>query len=208
MHVEVYERLSYQEALALQITEKANVLAGTSTGKVFILQHFPPVVSIGRNAKDSNIIVPEDYIRKKGYDIVRTNRGGDVTIHEPGQMIVYFVMPLKRKSVKDFVSYAISTVSTFLKESYGINALYRDGQPGLWVNESKICALGFDLTKRVSMHGLALNLCNSMEGFSFINPCGIKCCPVTSVEKILGRKVDFNKSLQDFSGFLSQSNFY
>lgn len=175
------DKISYLDAVSIQEKEKLEVLEGKSAGTIFLLEHFP-VITLGRNAKESNIILPEEYIKKNGFEICKTSRGGDVTIHEPGQLVVYFVLPLKGKSVKTFVMNIMDKIKQLLLELYNIEANYLKDTPGLWVEDRKICSFGFDLRSRVSMHGLALNVNNSLLGFKLINPCGLSCAKITSVE--------------------------
>lgn len=173
--------ISYLDAVSIQEKEKLAVLEGKSAGTIFLLEHFP-VITLGRNAKESNIILPETFIKNNGFEICHTSRGGDVTIHEPGQLVIYFVLPLKGKSVKTFVMDIMDRTKQLLFDLYSIEANYLKDTPGLWVEDRKICSFGFDLRSRVSMHGLALNVSNSLLGFKLINPCGLAGAKITSVE--------------------------
>jgi len=191
-------KIAYDIAEKLQLEEKERVKNGMSNGTVFFLEHQPAVITLGKNAIASNILIPEKLLRSRGYDIRKVSRGGDVTVHEPGQLVVYFVMPLKSKAVRGFVDNIMNAVCSTLGE-FGINAAFDDKKPGLWVEDKKICSIGFDLTGRVSMHGIALNVSNTLEGFSMIVPCGLSGVKMTSLSKELGRNV----SVDEVSNILS-----
>ena len=192
-------KVSYDAAEKLQLEERERVKNGESSGTIFFLEHDPAVITLGKNAIESNILIPEKYLATKGYDVRKVSRGGDVTVHEPGQLVVYFVLPLKPKAVREFVDGIMKAViSSLLK--VGIKANFDDKKPGLWVENRKICSVGFDLTGRVSMHGIALNVCNTLEGFSLIVPCGLSGVKMTSVSKELNRSI----SVQEVSSILKR----
>lgn len=190
-------KITYDAAEKLQLEERERVKNGQSSGTIFFLEHDPAVITLGKNAIESNILIPEKYLATKGYDVRKVSRGGDVTVHEPGQLVVYFVLPLKPKAVREFVDGIMNSVISALK-ALGVEAAFDDKKPGLWVEDRKICSVGFDLTGRVSMHGIALNVCNSLEGFKLIVPCGLAGVKMTTVSKELGRPV----SVEEFSNEL------
>ncbi|MBN1113794.1 MAG: lipoyl(octanoyl) transferase LipB [Oligoflexia bacterium] len=192
--------IDYESALKIQIEERERVINGQSSGTVFFLEHNPPVITLGQNAGKGNIICSEELIAQKGYRIFRASRGGDVTVHEPGQLVIYFVMPLDSKSVRKFVNNIIDVISAALLK-YSIRTEYRQDMPGLWVNDKKICALGFDLRGRASMHGVALNVCNTMEGFSLIVPCGLAGTGVTSIKEQTNLEISTKEVAATVSGF-------
>jgi lipoyl(octanoyl) transferase len=151
------------------------------------------------------MLFPRKLLENKGYHVREVSRGGDVTVHEPGQLVVYFVMPLKAKAVRDFVDGIVNSVKNCLKNDFDITAEFDPQKPGLWVKsasgayDQKICSIGFDLTQKVSMHGIALNICNTLEGFSLIVPCGISGVKMTTMSKELGRHVSVEDVAQKLS---------
>lgn len=189
-------KIDYDSAVKLQLEERERVKNGESTGTIFFLEHNPAVITLGRNAIESNMLIPEKLLESRGYQVRKVTRGGDVTVHEPGQLVVYFVVPLKSKAVRGFVDGVMHGVSLCLKERFGINAKFSQDKPGLWVDDRKICSVGFDLTQRVSMHGIALNVCNTLEGFSLIVPCGLPGVKMTTISKELGRDVKVNDAIE------------
>ena len=177
--------IGYNKAFEMQKAEKQAVLNNKSDGTIYFLEH-NPVITVGLNAGRESILLGESLIKANHYEICKTSRGGDVTVHEPGQLVVYFVLPLKQKGVKSFVEDIIETVRFGANTVYGINSIYDNNRPGLYVGDKKLCSVGFDLRGRVSMHGIAININNTMKGFKLINPCGyagLEMCSVSSVLK-------------------------
>lgn len=186
MIIEDLGKIDYDKSLTLQLKEREMVKDGKSNGKIFLLEHDPSVITIGRHANISNLLISEDFLKQKGYELKNVSRGGDLTVHEKGQLVVYFVLPIKAKQVRSFVDKIINSIITFLKNEYNLDTYFNNEKPGIWVNDSKICSIGLDLTERVSMHGIALNVENNMEGFNFIVPCGIKNVKITTMKELLG----------------------
>lgn len=187
--IEIIENIDYDAALNLQIKEKEKVKAGESGGKIFLLEHNPPVITFGRHADKNNLLVRKDFIENKGYQLREVSRGGDITVHEPGQLVAYLVLPLKTNSVRSFVENVMITLRDCLYQKYGLQSEYIENKAGLWIENRKLCSVGFDLRGRVSMHGFALNVCNTLEGFSYIVPCGLTGISMTSMSKEMGINV-------------------
>jgi lipoate-protein ligase B len=189
-------KIDYDSAVALQLEERERVKNGGSAGTIFFLEHDPAVITLGRHAVETNMLIPEKLLESRGYQVRKVSRGGDVTVHEPGQLVVYFVVPLKSKAVREFVDGVMNDIGLCLKEKFGIDAKFSQDKPGLWVGDRKICSVGFDLTQRVSMHGIALNVCNTLEGFKMIVPCGLPGVKMTTISKELGRDVTVNEVIE------------
>ncbi len=200
--VSILGAVDYDTALTLQREAHERVLAGTSPGTVFLLEHDPPVITQGRRAGAAGLLVPEEALAPRGYQLRHAGRGGDITVHEPGQVVVYFVLPVQSKSAAPFVKGILGLMAAFLEDEYGIAARYDAARPGLWAGNEKLCAAGVDLSGGVSMHGIAVNVSNSMEGFSLIVPCGMEGAGVTSVSALLGRRVDAGAFMEKFAARL------
>jgi lipoate-protein ligase B len=185
-------RICYEDSVNLQNEERLLFLNGESSGTIFFLEHYP-VITIGRNGSSDNLLKSAEYLNSQGIDVKTSSRGGDITAHEPGQLVVYFVMPVKSKNAKKFVNGITGKIISFLEKDYGIKSSYDKKNPGIWVDEAKICSIGFDLTGGVSMHGIALNVCNSLETFQYIVPCGISGCSMTTMEKVTGKKTEIEE---------------
>lgn len=188
-------KIDYQEALTLQENLLNLRLEGKVPDTLLILEH-PPVLTIGRSGKDSNILINREWLAKNGISIHEISRGGDVTYHGPGQIVGYPIFDLHNygKDIHDFVWKLQETVIQLLKEEYHIEAC-RDTKKytGVWVGSEKITAIGIAVKNWVTTHGFAFNVNTRLEHFQWIVPCGITDRGVTSLEKILGFPQNFEK---------------
>ena len=182
-------QIDYDSSLELQMEERLRVKDGLSCGTIFFLEHKPPVITLGRNAISSNMLFPRKLLENKGYHVREVSRGGDITVHEPGQLVIYFVMPLKAKAVRNFVDGIVSVLLSCIKDDFNLCAEFDAEKPGLWIKGKKLCSIGFDLTQKVSMHGIALNICNTLEGFSLIIPCGLSGVKMTTMKLELNENI-------------------
>lgn len=187
--------LEYSSAMKIQEAEKQSLLAGKSSGCILFLEHNPPVITLGRRCGTDELLLSEELIKSSGYAIARAERGGLATVHEPGQLVIYLVLPVKPKAVSDFVLSAVLPAAEALSESFESELHYSDENPGIWHKDKKCASVGFDLRHGVSSHGIAVNICNSMKGFSFINPCGQSAEIMTSISEICGRDVSVKEAV-------------
>ncbi len=161
---------------------------------VFILVEHNPVITIGRNAGFDNLKVPPEALREKGVELYKIERGGDVTYHGPGQLVGYPIFYIRQAlaGIKGFIrnmeKALIKAVSHF-----GIEATVKEGLPGIWVGNDKLAAIGVAVKRWVTFHGFALNVNTDLSYFDLIVPCGLRDKGVTSMEKLLGRKVDMDE---------------
>ncbi|MGB7606532.1 MAG: lipoyl(octanoyl) transferase LipB, partial [Lutisporaceae bacterium] len=153
-----------------------------------------PVLTIGINGKENNILINEDVLRGMGVRVFCSNRGGDVTYHGPGQLVAYPILNLNHygKDVKDYVRRLEETSIRLMKVEYGLSADRKPGFPGVWVGNDKITAIGCTVKHWVTMHGFALNVNTNLEHFKWINPCGFADKGVTSLEELLGEAQDMD----------------
>ena len=161
---------------------------------ILFVEH-PPVYTLGRYGKEDNILVNTDQLAEKGAELVKVDRGGDITFHGKGQLVVYPILDLERykMGLKEYVHKLEEAVITTLSH-FGVSGSRVDGATGVWLdrgkpNERKICAIGIKCSRFVTMHGLALNVSTDLSFFSSINPCGFTTKGVTSIEKELGRAI-------------------
>jgi lipoyl(octanoyl) transferase len=160
----------------------------------------PHVITIGKNGSASNLIFPEETLKEKQIELYRTNRGGDITYHGPGQLVCYPIIDLEAFHIglKNYI-FLLEEVIIRLLAQYGIKGERLPGAAGVWLQTNnplktrKICAIGVKSSRYVTMHGLALNVSTELSYFQLINPCGFKDKGVTSVEKELNCKIDFEK---------------
>jgi lipoyl(octanoyl) transferase len=182
-------RLSYAQGLELQAQLVADRQAGRIVDVLLFVEH-DPVFTLGRNAREQNLLVRESLLRARGYDVFETGRGGDVTYHGPGQIVGYPIISLApdRQDVHRYVR-DLEEVMIRACRDYGIDAERVAGLTGCWVGRDKIGAIGVRISRWVTSHGFAFNVVNDLAPYSLIVPCGIPDRGVTSLERLLGRSV-------------------
>ncbi len=166
----------------------AEARGGEKIGDVLLLQQHPPVITMGKSGKVQNVLAPQA-IQEKGIKVIFTDRGGDVTYHGPGQMVIYPILNLRLHglSVPGYVWKLEETVIRLL-DRFGIKARRIEKLRGVWVENEKVAALGVHLSRWISKHGLALNVNTNLDPFDLINPCGTGR-RATSMARILGREL-------------------
>lgn len=170
-------RLEYEKGLALQAELVRTVAASGGQRAFLVLTEHPPVYTLGKNASEEHILR-----RDPGIPVVRTERGGEVTYHGPGQLIGYPILSLRayRLTVRRFVC-ALERSLIALLARHDIAAVRREGTAGLWVEERKICSIGLRVARGITSHGFALNVDTDLGPFERINPCGEAGMRMTSV---------------------------
>lgn len=172
----------------------------TTVHHLLFVEH-PPVYTLGKSGNIENVLINEEMRSAKGVQFFRTNRGGDITFHGPQQIVGYPILDLE-KFETDIGKYLrnIEEVTILTLAEYGIIAGRSAGETGVWIDadkpgkERKICAIGVRSSRWITMHGFALNVNTDLSHFNFIIPCGIQNKQVTSIEKELGHKVDFEEA--------------
>jgi len=173
--------LRYGEALSRQESAHTDVAADRCSGVIFTVEH-EPVLTMGKNSEGGNLLFAREFYESQGVEIFDTERGGQVTAHMPGQLVVYPILNMIALglTVRTYVNILEESVIQTLAK-YDIMAHRDPEHPGVWVGHEKICAMGVRIKSRVSMHGLALNVNNDLSLFGKIIPCGIKFRGVTSI---------------------------
>jgi lipoyl(octanoyl) transferase len=179
--------IDYEEALRLQ-NHLAEARKEEKIGDVLLILQHLPVITMGKAGKIQNVLSPQ-VLQEKKIKIIYTDRGGDVTYHGPGQLVIYPILSLRRRglSVTDYVWSLEETVIRLLAR-LGISAGRIEKLRGVWVKNEKVAALGVHLSRWVSKHGLALNVNTNLDPFTLINPCGTGR-RATSMARILGREL-------------------
>jgi len=184
-------RRPYREVWALQRALHARVAAGEEPDTWIIVEH-DPVITLGRNAKLSNVL------DAGGIDVVEIERGGDVTYHGPGQLVVYPIVKLPRfREIVPLVRSLEETVIETLAH-FGIQARGRSEHRGVYVGNDAICAIGLAVKKMTSLHGIALNADIALDYDRRITPCGTPEFGITSLSKELGRHVGWPEARNAF----------
>jgi len=155
-----------------------------------------PVFTLGKSGKMEHLLLNQQTLVNKGIDFYKTNRGGDITFHGPGQLVVYPILDLDNffTDIHKYLRFLEEAVIGTLKE-YGLKTKRSPGETGVWLDVGtpfarKICAMGVRASRWVTMHGFALNLNIDLGYFDYIVPCGIKGKGVTSLSKELGKEID------------------
>lgn len=158
---------------------------------LFIGEHYP-VYTLGFHGKSGNMLATDAALTDMGIELIRIERGGDITYHGPGQMIAYPVIDLENHGlgIKGYMDCLEDCIITLLYD-YGIKGEKVDNAIGIWIDkgtseERKICAMGVKCTRFVTMHGLALNVSTDLNAFNVINPCGFTDRGVTSIARETG----------------------
>jgi lipoyl(octanoyl) transferase len=196
-------RVRYADGLALQERLVGKRKAGAIPDTLLLLEH-DPVFTLGRNARHENVLVSGELLRARGFDVFEAGRGGDVTYHGPGQLVAYPILDLApdRKDVHRYVR-DLEEVMIRVCADYGLAAGRVEGRTGCWMGDAKIGAVGVRLSRWVTSHGLAFNVNADLAPFGLIVPCGIRDKGVTSLERLLGRKVPLGEVMDRLTAHFS-----
>lgn len=167
------------------------------TGTLIFVEH-PHVYTLGKNGSENNLLIDYLQLQAKDARFYKTDRGGDITYHGPGQIVGYPIFDLEKIkiSLKEYINRLEEAVIMTISQ-YGISGARLEGATGVWIDSEKkgkarkICAIGVKSSRFVTMHGFAFNVNTDLTYFSYINPCGFTDKGVTSLEKELGMKQDF-----------------
>lgn len=187
-------RMAYMPCWELQKEYHRKRLTGEIPDTLLLVEH-DPVLTLGANFHDENLLLsPEEYSRR-GIEVVRTDRGGDVTYHGPNQLVLYPIFDLHEhgRDLHRFIRNLEEAMIVALRE-FALVAYRFPPNTGVWVNERKIAAIGIKVSRWVSLHGIALNCNNDLSPFSLIVPCGIRDYPVTSITRECGREVTIEEA--------------
>ena len=159
----------------------------------------PHVYTLGKSGTQNNLLINDEFLHKINASYYKTNRGGDITYHGPGQIVGYPILDLEKfdLSLKSYIRNLEEAIIITLKE-YNLQTTRLDGATGVWLdvdgkNTRKICAIGVKASRYVTMHGFALNVNTDLSYFNHINPCGFVDKGVTSMEKELGTKINYEE---------------
>ena len=162
------------------------VQAKSFKDQIWLLEH-PPVFTLGTAADKAHVLNPGDI------PVIQTDRGGEVTFHGPGQLVIYFLLDIKEKKLgpKALVANLQNLIQNILK-NYSIESSFIEGAPGVYVEDKKIASIGLRISNGRSYHGISLNVNMDLAPFSLINPCGYAGLEVTQISHI-----DSNATLED-----------
>ena len=169
------------------------------TGGFLLFVEHPPVYTLGKSGEEHNLFLSSTQLAEKHVSFYKTNRGGDITFHGPGQLVGYPILDLENfeMGLRQYI-YSLEEVIILALARYGIASSRDPEATGVWLESGmpsarKICAIGVKSSRHVTMHGFALNVNTDLDYFRYINPCGFIDRGVTSMGKELGDKVDFEE---------------
>ena len=200
-----YQEQRLKEAVALKTEARTagKEASEASTQHRFLLVEHLPVFTLGKNGNRSNVLVSDEQLKVLGIEYYHINRGGDITYHGLQQVVGYPIIDLdKFKPDLGWYLRSLEEVIIQVLAEYGLKGERSAGETGVWLDPQdpfvarKICAMGIKCSRWITMHGFALNVNTDLSHFEFIVPCGIQGKTVTSLEKELGRKVDYEEVKQ------------
>lgn len=189
----------YSEVLGLQETLREARREGRSPD-VWLAGEHPLVITKGVRGEDSDIALPTGL----GVPIHEIDRGGQVTLHNPGQLVLYPIALTQPGLLSQarLSSTLLRAMAAWVRDETGIECEIPRGRPGLFVGERKLMALGISIRKRVSMHGIAINLCNDINDWRYIVPCGEPSTRPITLSELTGRKITPAEWIEKLPGWL------
>ncbi len=181
--------LDYQKALDLQQQYVKQKKSQTLETDIVLMLEHPAVFTLGKRGGRENLMVSEAFLKEKEVPVVQTGRGGNITFHGPGQLVVYPIMDLDRAGmgVADFV-HLLEEIMIKMAGDAGVTAQRSAANHGIWVENKKLGSIGLSITRGISFHGLALNANLDLTPFTWVNPCGLAGVSMTSLENELQQK--------------------
>jgi lipoyl(octanoyl) transferase len=209
--IEYKEAWDLQEKIHSELVESK--LAGrisSSQNQVLLCEH-PHVYTLGKSGQENNLLINDAFLKKINASYFKTNRGGDITYHGPGQLVGYPILDLEKAGlgIRSYINLLEQSIIETLAE-YNIAATRFEGATGVWLDVDKpafarkICAIGVRVSRLVTMHGFALNVNTDLNYFRYINPCGLEQFGVTSMQKELGNPVDMAQVIKLYSEKMSR----
>ena len=196
-----FKRIDYQEAWELQgdliMARKGRILPNDI---VLFLEH-PAVFTLGRRGGRECMLVSDEFLEEAGVQVIQVERGGNITFHGPGQLVVYPIIDLQTAGIRvvDFVS-GLEEVMLRTAENWGIAAERNAANRGIWVGPHKMGSIGIAVRRGISFHGLALNVHTDLTPFSWIQPCGLQNVTMTTMQRESAQEL----SMQQVRAFLKK----
>ena len=188
-------RIDYAAATEIQNNLQQAQIAGELGPVILVVEH-PPTITIGRRGTTEEVVAPEPVLRARGVAVHETDRGGQVTFHGPGQLVLYPLIPVQNLGLHEYMRLMEEAVIRTLAP-YGLEGYRVEGRTGVWIGKEKICAMGIRVRRWWSTHGLALNVDTDLNYFGLIVPCGIRDRGVCSMKKLLGDKTPARSAVRN-----------
>jgi lipoyl(octanoyl) transferase len=196
--------IEYERALHLQRDLVREVSAGAE--EVLVLCEHPKTMTLGRAHRPENVLAPRTEFETRGFTVVSVDRGGDVTLHAPGQLVAYPLMDLKRRG-RDIGAYLKKLEQTcvdFLRYFDIVANESGERARGVWVGDKKIASIGIGVSRWVTYHGIAINITTDLDLFRLVRPCGLDVA-MTSVLKETGKAPQMSVAAKKFAGYFIQA---
>ncbi|WGL59377.1 lipoyl(octanoyl) transferase LipB [Pigmentibacter sp. JX0631] len=174
MQIKYLGLLPYSDTLGIMESIHTDIVNNPSQeGIILVVQH-PPTVTMGKRELYTDMLIPPEQLKYKGVAFHKIDRGGSVTVHEPGQIVIYPIFQIQeyQQTVRSYV-HLLEEAMIETAALYGVNVQRDEINPGVWVGQNKIGAIGIRIKDKVTKHGIAFNVLNSLETFSNIIPCGL-----------------------------------
>jgi len=186
--------MEYSEAFELQQQYVADKINGKVDNDITLILEHPPVFTLGKRGGRENLVVSENFLESRKIPVIQTRRGGNITYHGPGQLVLYTIVDLQQRriGVADFVHLLEETMIKTASD-FGVTAERNCANHGIWVGDSKIGSIGLSVKHGICFHGLALNVNLDLTPFSWINPCGLQGVKMTSL--VQENMTNFNDSI-------------
>ena len=175
--------MRFAEALELQLAARDALASGEGPPRLFLVEH-PPTLTLGRRASRSDVLWSDEALAAASMEVCETPRGGEVTLHAPGQLVAYPVVYVGKR-IRALITDLAETASELLAE-YGVRgAEFRMDHPGLWLGETKLASLGLHISRGISVQGIAINLEVDPQLFRALVSCGLPGVEVTSADRVV-----------------------
>lgn len=187
--------MPYRQAWEFQTRRRDAVLKGLAEEVVLLVEH-PPTITLGRSTKASDLALNADQFKEVGIDVVEVDRGGRAAFHGPGQVVAYPLIDLsgRKKDLRAYVA-GLEDAGAAAVRRFGVDARSGRDPIGIFVGDLKIASLGVAVRRWTTMHGIALNVSNSMEAYQYFNPCGLPGSKMTRLNDFADASVDQVKTI-------------
>ena len=185
----------YAETRKLQMDLVAAKTEGRIEDDIVLSLEHPRVFTLGRRGGRENLSVSEDFLKRERIPVIEVERGGDITYHGPGQLVIYPIVDLKAAGLQvgEFIT-LLEEVMLKTAAAWGVTAERNSLNRGVWVGNNKMGSIGICVRRGISFHGLALNVNISLEPFEWIRPCGLRGIGITSLERELSRELPMDEA--------------
>ncbi|RLC06143.1 MAG: octanoyltransferase [Deltaproteobacteria bacterium] len=183
------QTMDYSEAWEFQQAIVRDSIGKKNSRDIILLVEHPPVFTLGRRGGIENLTVSDAFLKTSGIQVIQVERGGDITYHGPGQMVIYPILDLDRQrlGITELV-FMLEEIMIRVSESLGVQATRNPRNRGVWVGDKKLGSVGLAVRKGISFHGIALNVNLSMTPFKWIHPCGLMNISMTSLARELPQR--------------------